>query len=159
MINTAKRNTIQRALALEAVRKLHCHPTADEVYAEVIREYPTVSRGTVYRNLNQLVESGEISSMEIPGCANHYDHRRDNHYHTRCLQCGKVFDVDMDFIPDLGKNIKDTHGFAFSGYDLVFKGICAECQSKADESVKNPPTIEQTTISVFEKGAYGRKNP
>lgn len=135
--NTAKRNTIQRALVLEAVRKLHCHPTADEVYEEATREHPAISRGTVYRNLNQLAESGEISNMEIPGCANHYDHRRDDHYHARCLQCGKVFDVDMDFIPDLGKNIRDTHGFEFSGYDLVFKGICAECKANAAGGAKD----------------------
>ena len=75
--------------------------------------------------------------MEIPGCANHYDHCCDDHYHARCLQCGKVFDVDMDFIPDLEKNIKNTHGFELSGYDLVFKGICAECKSKNDGSSKD----------------------
>lgn len=121
-----KRNTIQRDLVLKAVRKLKCHPTAEEVYAEVAKEYPTISRGTVYRNLNQLASSGEISSREIPSGANCYDHRCDEHYHAKCLRCGKVFDVDMEYIPDLGKNINDPHGFEFSGYDLVFKGVCAD---------------------------------
>ncbi len=137
MSDTAKRNTVQRTLVLKAVRKLRCHPTADEVYEEVTHEHPAISRGTVYRNLNQLAESGEISTLEIPGCANHYDHRRDEHYHARCLQCGRIIDVDMDFIPSLGKNIKCTHGFEFSGYDLVFKGICAECKAKAAERAKD----------------------
>jgi Fur family ferric uptake transcriptional regulator/Fur family peroxide stress response transcriptional regulator len=117
-------------MILEAVRKLRCHPTADEVYAEVSRRHPTISRGTVYRNLNKLAESGDIRNREIPSCANHYDHRCDDHYHARCLRCGKVFDVDMDYIPDLGKKIKDAHGFEFSGYDLVFKGVCAECKKE-----------------------------
>lgn len=120
-----ERNTIQRFLTLEAVRKLRCHPTADEVYAEVSLTHPTISKGTVYRNLKQLAESGDICSMEIPGSANHFDHRCHQHYHARCLKCGKVFDVAMEYIPDLGKGIKDSHGFEFSGYDLVFKGICA----------------------------------
>lgn len=121
---------------MEAVRKLHCHPTADEIYAEVVREHPTVSRGTVYRNLNQLSESGEIGSIEIPGCASHYDHRPESHYHARCLQCGRVLDVDMDIIPNLVKDIRNTDGFEFSGYDLVFKGICAGCKVKAAEGAK-----------------------
>ncbi|MDD6887427.1 MAG: transcriptional repressor, partial [bacterium] len=43
-----KRNTIQRALVLEAVQRLHCHPTADEVYAVVAAEHPNISRATVY---------------------------------------------------------------------------------------------------------------
>ena len=30
-----KRNTIQRSLVLEAVNKLKCHATADEIYQEV----------------------------------------------------------------------------------------------------------------------------
>ena len=127
---------------LEAVRRLHCHPTAGEVYAEVTREHPTVSRGTVYRNLNQLVESGEISIVEIPGGANNYDYRLEDHYHTRCLECGKVFDMDMEFISGLekcNKSAKNARGFEFSGYDLIFKGICAECKSKSksDISAKN----------------------
>lgn len=60
--------------------------------------------------------------MELSGCANHFDHRLDNHYHARCLKCGRVFDVDMDYIPNFSERIRDTHGFSFSGYDLIFKG-------------------------------------
>lgn len=125
-----KRNTIQRTLVLKTVRKLRCHPTADEVYTELAVEHPTISRGTVYRNLNDLAAAGEIGSREIPGCASRYDHRCDDHYHAKCLKCGRVFDVDMDYISGLEKNVKDTQGFEFSGYDLVFKGICAGCKDK-----------------------------
>ena len=57
----ARRNTIQRALVLEAVKTLHCHATADEVYEEIIKEHPTISKATVYRNLNLLSEMGEIT--------------------------------------------------------------------------------------------------
>ena len=51
------RNTVQRAMTLEAVRRLHAHPTAEEVYRQVAAEHPSVSRATVYRNLRQLAES------------------------------------------------------------------------------------------------------
>ena len=47
--------------------RLHCHATADEVYEEIIQEYPTISKATVYRNLNLLSEMGEIRRLEIPG--------------------------------------------------------------------------------------------
>ena len=33
-----RRNTIQRALVLEAVNKLRCHATADEVYEHIIAD-------------------------------------------------------------------------------------------------------------------------
>lgn len=122
-----KRNTIQRSLVLEAVKKLECHATADEIYQMVVHEHPNISKGTVYRNLHQLADSGEIRKVEVPGGADRFDHRCHDHYHVRCLSCGRVFDVDMDYIEDLEKRVKDTHGFTFNGHDLMFKGICPEC--------------------------------
>ena len=111
------------------MKKLKCHPTADEVYAQVSAEHPTISRGTVYRNLNQLMADGEIIGVALPGSANHFDDRRDRHFHAQCLKCGSVFDMDLESIPDLSQQIKETHGFAFSGYDIIFKGLCTACQT------------------------------
>lgn len=127
-----RRNTIQRTLTLEAVQRLQNHPTADEVYAEVSAEHPNISRGTIYRNLNQLAESGDIADLKVPGGADHYDHISEEHYHVRCTRCGRIFDVDMEYIPDLEQSIHDTHGFQFTGYDLMFRGICPDCRSSQD---------------------------
>lgn len=126
----AKRNTIQRSLVLEAVNKLQCHATADEVYEEILKEHPTISRATVYRNLNLLSEMGKIRRLEIPGSADRFDHISTNHCHVKCKVCGRVFDVDMDFIIGLEKEIKDTRGFDFTGYDIIFHGVCPECKKQ-----------------------------
>ena len=123
-----KRNTIQRKLVLEAVNRLKSHATAEEVYDEVVREYPHISRGTVYRNLKQLSEAGEIRKLEVPGGADRYDHRTFSHYHVRCMKCGRVFDVEMDYIEHLEQSIRDDHGFIINGHDIMFRGICPECR-------------------------------
>ena len=125
-----KRNTIQRTLTLKAVRDLHDHPTADEVYTSVSAEHPNISRGTIYRNLNQLAEDGEIGAIEVPGGADRFDHCPKRHYHVRCVRCGRIYDVDMDYMADLEETIRDTHGFTFLGHDLMFRGICPACGSK-----------------------------
>ena len=122
-----KRNTIQCSLVLEAVKKLQCHATADEIYHMVTMEHPNISRGTVYRNLNRLSEAGEIRKIEIPGAPERFDHLCHKHYHIKCSKCGRVFDVDMDYIADLEKNIKDAHGFKFIGHNIMFQGICPDC--------------------------------
>ena len=127
-MNMKNRNTIQRTLVLEAVNTLRCHATADEVYEAIVKEHPTVSKATVYRNLNLLSEMGEIRKMEIPGGPDRFDHRCHDHCHVRCEICGRVFDVDMDYVSGLEKGIRDTHGFAFTGYDILFRGICPECR-------------------------------
>ena len=122
------RNTFQRSLVLEMVNKLKCHATAEEIYNEVSLQYSHISKTTVYRNLNELASEGKIRKLEIPGQADHYDHICDDHYHIRCLKCNKVFDVDMKYEKDFKNSIKDTHGFIVNGYDLIFKGICSNCQ-------------------------------
>ena len=122
------RNTIQRALVLEAVNALQCHATADEVYEAIVQEHPTVSKATVYRNLNLLSEMGEIRKMEIPGGPDRFDHRCHDHCHVRCEKCGRVFDVDMEFVSGLERGIRDDRGFAFTGYDILFRGICPDCR-------------------------------
>lgn len=123
-----KRNTIQRSLVFEAVNKLQCHATADEIYQAIMKEHPNISRATVYRNLKLLSETGEIRKMEIPGGPDRFDHRIQEHCHVRCEKCGRVFDVDMEYITGLEKNITESHGFAFTGYDILFRGICPDCQ-------------------------------
>lgn len=124
------RNTIQAALIYEAVNRLQCHATAEEIYQEVIREHPTVSRATVYRNLNRLAQEGRIRKLELPTGPDRFDHLCHQHYHVRCEKCGRIFDVDMDCIPDLEKNIRNSNGFQFTGHDILFRGICPECAGK-----------------------------
>ncbi len=121
------RNTVQRSLVLETVRELKCHATADEVYQSIVKRHPDISRATVYRNLNLLSDLGDIRRREMPGGADRYDHQCHDHYHARCVQCGRILDVDMEFIADLDQRIKDARGFAFTGHDIVFRGICPEC--------------------------------
>mgnify|MGYP003564083434 FL=1 len=123
-----KRNTIQRSLVFETVNKLQCHATADEIYEAIVKEHPNVSRATVYRNLNLLSEMGDIRKIEIPGGADRFDHMCHDHCHVKCEKCGKIFDVDMEYITGLEKSIKDDRGFKFTGYDILFRGVCPNCQ-------------------------------
>lgn len=129
-----RRNTIQRAIVLEAVNKLKCHATADEVYNEIIMEHPSISKATVYRNLNLLSDMGEIRRLETPGSADRFDHITGNHCHVKCTVCGRVYDVDMEYVSGLESGIRDTHGFDFAGYDIIFHGVCPECQKGAGKA-------------------------
>lgn len=123
-----RRNTVQRELVLNAVKSLKNHATADEIYSMIIKIHPSIGRGTVYRNLNLLAEDGEIRKIEIPDGPDCFDHICGAHYHVKCIRCGHVFDVDMDVISNLKDRIRDAHGIQFLDYDILFKGICSDCQ-------------------------------
>jgi Fe2+ or Zn2+ uptake regulation protein len=135
-----QRSTTQRSLVLETVKELRRHVTADEVYDTIVKQYPHISRGTVYRNLNLLSEIGEIRKVEIPNGADRFDYQCHEHYHARCVRCGQVLDVELEFMADLEKSIQDTHGFAFIGHDIIFKGICRACrESRKDAAAAGAP--------------------
>ena len=50
----------QRELVLRTVEQLCDHPTAEEIFDKAAPECPGLSLGTVYRNLNSLVEAGRV---------------------------------------------------------------------------------------------------
>lgn len=122
------RNTVQRQIVLNAVRSLPVHPTAEDIYSHIVKQHPNISKGTVYRNLNLLADQGEILRVRISDGADRYDFQTQHHYHIRCSHCGRVFDVDMPYQRNLLDAVADTHGFIFMDYEIVFTGVCPDCQ-------------------------------
>lgn len=130
---TNRRNTIQKDLVRNAVYEMKRHVTANEVYEFIKEAYPTIGKGTVYRNLDILIEEGALRKIEVPDGPNRFDFALNNHYHVRCIKCDNVSDVDMDEIPNLLEKINNTHGIEFLDYDILFKGICLKCRGKEKE--------------------------
>ena len=152
-----RRNTVQKEFVLNAVQSLKCHATADKVYSFIKADHPNVSKTTVYRNLNLLAEDGLIRKIQIPGEADRFDHNTYDHYHVRCLKCGKVFDVDMAVVPDMESRINDKRGFVFLGCDVVFKGICPECNSGSEEAETNEPREKKEVMETLPTPDSGRR--
>ena len=124
------RNTVQRQIVLQAVQRMHNHPTADMVYAEVAAEHPSISKATVYRNLHQLAGQGDILQVAVPNGADRFDFCTKNHYHIRCTGCGAVDDIQMSHIANLIEGVEDASGFEVQRYDILFEGVCADCRGK-----------------------------
>ena len=83
----------QRELIYEAVKGSGQHPTAEMVYRWLKPANPSLSLGTVYRNLNLLTEEGRIVRMAFP--VERYDADTSLHTHFRCDRCGGVFDLKI----------------------------------------------------------------
>lgn len=142
-----KRNTIQRQLVISAVRSLSNHPTAEEVYNRIVLDYPDISKGSVYRNLNSLVDSGLLRRVSVPSSADRYDHILTKHYHVQCVQCRKFMSVDdLDYFQDLDDKIAQLTGFRMENHNIVFQGVCPECQIEELEAKKKE--VEQAQAEV-----------
>ena len=85
-----RRDTKQREAILKILRNTRSHPTADQIYDEVRKDIPNISKGTVYRNLQVLEEDGAITELKINGTQSRYEVKQESHYHFRCENCGCV---------------------------------------------------------------------
>ncbi len=122
----------QRQLILETLMNLPIHPTAEQLYEKVKDEMPSISLGTVYRNLSLLVEQHQIRRFESPGEVSvRYDGRNDDHSHLVCNVCKRVYDINIDSFKDLDDTLTTLTGFKVEEHDIVLKGICKECQKKS----------------------------
>ena len=125
-----RRNTVQKTLILEAVCSMTTHPTADEIYEKVSERCPGISKGTVYRGLNQLAEDGKILRVGIANAPDRYDLTLGDHAHCICNECGRVFDYRLLRDPEIDKSNGD---FKVTSMELVLRGRCNECDLKCSE--------------------------
>lgn len=125
------RMTNQRRIILEELRKVNTHPTVDELYTIVKARMPHISLGTVYRNLDLLVEMGEILRIDSAGSMRRFDGRVEPHRHVRCHVCGKVADVFTDGPEEPCKGVLRVPGFRITAVRVEYDGICEECERRA----------------------------
>jgi len=121
--------TVQRRAIFEAVLDNADHPTADQVYQAVLARIPGVSRTTVYRVLDALVDVGVIVKACSPGAAARFDAMTARHHHLVCLRCEKLIDV-VDERLDRQIRLPDVrpHVFQIQDFSVHFHGICADCR-------------------------------
>lgn len=123
------RNTIQKQVILNAVRELRNHPTSEEIYNYIKPNFPSISLGTVYRNLNLLSENNDIHKISIIDDAVRFDHITEEHYHFQCDKCKKLYDMPMEYQKHLDEIAKKESDMEIIRHDIVFLGICSSCKS------------------------------
>jgi Fur family peroxide stress response transcriptional regulator len=118
----------QRDLVLRILRSTNCHPTADWIYEQARKEMSSISKGTVYRNLKILKDEGKIQELSISRGITRYDGDVRNHYHIRCIECGRIDDVSHISPRASHDEIEELTGYRIYSHRLEFSGICPECQ-------------------------------
>lgn len=120
----------QRLKVLEYINNHKTHPTVDQIYTELQKEIPTLSKTTIYNTLNALINAELVRVITIEDNETRYDSITKNHGHFKCESCNEIFDFDIDFnslaIEGLG-NFKINHK------DVYFKGICPKCVKKNND--------------------------
>lgn len=122
------RVTAPRLATLEVVTE-HPHGDAESIARAVRERLGAVSRQAVYDILNALTEVELLRRVSVGGRSMRYElHRRDNHHHLVCRECGRLEDVPcaIGAAPCLIPH--DDHGFEIEIADVVYRGVCSGCR-------------------------------
>ena len=128
--NKGLRMTQQRKVILDELYSTDCHPTAAQVYKTVRERIPRISLGTVYRNLDVLSNAGLIQKLESASSEKRFDGTTENHYHVRCVSCGRVEDVSGSQSSELESTVQKKTDYEIIGYRLEYIGLCPECKKR-----------------------------
>lgn len=120
----------QRELILKTLDQNRIHPSADTVYEMIKKKIPNISLATVYRNLNLLAEKGIIRRLEGVDGIYRYDAYIDEHHHFVCKQCGNIYDIPGDAIPEIANAVTEKTGLTVESCDITLKGTCNKCITK-----------------------------
>lgn len=119
--NSAVRNTIYAYLC-----STKTHPSVDMIYSNLKTTDPNISVASIYRNVRQLEEIGQI--IKVANVDNHerYDANCEDHVHFVCDKCCAVIDI-MDSDLQSIKDACNTGSLNVSNIQIVLHGTCEKC--------------------------------
>ena len=126
---TVRRNTRQRALLEEELRRHDDFRTAQEIHQCMLSHGDTVSLATIYRSLTQMHEDGLVDQVrtESGEMAFRRCHDEGHHHHLVCRQCGSAEEVDAPEFEEWADELAAAYGFTGVDHNLELNGYCPEC--------------------------------
>lgn len=118
----------QRDAILTYLLNVTTHPTAEKIYHAIEHDNPGLSLGTVYRNLDRLSKSGDILRLKGFGDKDRFDGNTNHHYHAKCIKCGEIMDIFMDYISNIDSEVGKKINCDILSHDLKFNIICQNCK-------------------------------
>ncbi len=124
------RMTAERLTLFEEIYAQHGHLDAEQLLLSLRTSGSKISRATVYRNLELLVECGLVRKHRLGGGRWVYEHlhRGQRHDHLVCRVCGRVAEFTSPGIEALQREICRAHGFSASDHSLQILAICSDCE-------------------------------
>ncbi len=128
-----KRTTQQRRVLIDYVFDRHDHFDAEELIEQLskLESETRVSRATVYRALDELVEAGLLRKMVLNGRSVYeHDYGYPAHDHLYCTECDKLIEFRSAELEKLREAVAQEHGFRVTGHRFIINGICEACANK-----------------------------
>jgi len=123
------RMTRQRRALAEALRLAPGFSSAQEIHAGLRARGERVGLATVYSQLRQMAERGEVDVVRSDAGESLY--RRcgagEHHHHLRCRSCGSVEELHAPAVEAWAREVATESGYAELSHSLEVTGICPAC--------------------------------
>lgn len=116
--------TPQRIAIFKEIRKSKAHPSADDMYRTIKKQFPSVSFDTVNRTLLTFYEIGIVDLVEGQGGPRRFDPNRAEHHHFHCIKCGSIVDVFEEDFDQLEIPASLQKRYKILNKRVVLNGIC-----------------------------------
>ena len=125
--------TSERRRLFDEIFERHEHLEADELLVRLRGKHQKISRATIYRTLELLVDSGIVGRVRIGEAGYRYERLRagDHHDHIICDHCGRVIEFFEPRIEALQDEVAARHGFVLLSHSHQMRGICRRCRPRA----------------------------
>ena len=129
MVNKHKyKRSKQRERIYSLVCSTDTHPTANWIYDELRKDFNNLSMGTVYRNINILIDQKKVQRLEAGSSFDRFDGNVETHYHFICEDCGKIEDLPHEVCSELNTVVNLKTDFQAEKHRLDFYGVCTSCK-------------------------------
>lgn len=130
--NKGYKLTRQRRITIEVLQtKGNEHFSVDELYQEVKRKNPEVGKSTIYRTVQICEEMGIVTRRNFDDGFSRFElcelDEKHWHHHLICMKCGKVIEMQDDYLEALEKEIEEKKDFIIINHELKVYGYCSDC--------------------------------
>lgn len=119
--------THQRQILYRALLEAADHPSPEMLYERVKRDIPSISLGTVYRNIKTFLDHGLIGEASLHHGSLRLEANNSAHHHLVCQRCRKMFDLPAEDVGEIRLRNALPRGFQVERFVVEAHGLCAEC--------------------------------
>jgi Fur family transcriptional regulator, ferric uptake regulator len=135
----------KRELILEVFLRQEGHLSAEDLVDLSRREDQRISRATVYRTLQWMVEAGIARKVDFGEGRFRFEHsyRHPRHFHLICKVCNRSSEFLSSDIEVLIEEIAAARSFSANQSVLQIYGTCEQCRTG------RPPTVDGGTTELL----------
>jgi len=121
--------TPARKAVIEVLETNHNHLNHNQILEEGKQIYPKLSRATVYRTMELLVELKLMRPFYLNDPTQRFVSAAGGHHHMVCTTCGTTFEFDHCTVDQLARELAVKYNFQIRNHLLEFQGLCESCES------------------------------